>query len=71
MKRFINTDFILFIKGESNNPDCHVSESQYDDFQEFVLSEKDNFKSLDDYRNALIFTKSKLSAMKAETGGKK
>jgi len=50
--------------------DIRILKSRYEEFTEIVLTEKDNFKNLDDYRKALVYTQEGLSAMKSVSGEK-
>ena len=68
MKRFMNSNFILFVQNNLSHADIQTLIILYDEFTEIVLTEKDNFKNLEAYREALVYTLERLLAIKSVSG---
>ena len=65
MKRFMNSNFILFFQNNLSHADIQTLTSLYDEFTEIVLTEKDNFKNFEAYRKALVYTLERLLTIKS------
>lgn len=70
MKRFISSNFILFVQNNVSHVDIQTLTSLYDEFTEIVLTEKDNFKNFEAYRKALVYTLERLITLKSVSGEK-
>ena len=59
----MSTNFIHSIQDAVSNSEVEVSKEEFEKFVLFVLTESENFSSIDAYYNALVYTKVELSVL--------
>lgn len=56
----MTTKFILLIQDVFLDVDTQILGKEYEEFAQFLLSEKNNFLNKEDYHNALVYTRTEL-----------